>query len=437
MKVLIADDNATNRKLLRVVLEAEGADVCEACDGIEALAILRIVNVDVVISDVMMPNQDGYELCHSLRIAEKRHAMPFIFYTNTYTSASSEKFAYESGADSFIKKPATAEFIVAAVKKIVESRLRGEPGGTTENYPGKLKLADQDSTRLFGRMEQQKHEHEEANERLLKINHALLARNKALEHANSELLRMNEGLEARIGARTQDLEDSSRELEALSADVSQDLLRPLTAIRTGCGVLQEDLLAQLSPESLGILTQIDRSAERISRIASSLLSLSQVSLRELTRETIDLTACAAEIVRELNQETPRKVDCRIAPALMANGDRELVRILMRNLLGNAWTYTGRKDTPVIEVGVLSTSGESGPTFFIRDNGVGFETNEAPMLLQPFHRLKRTEDHPGTGVGLTTALHIVRRHGGRLWADGRLNEGAVFYFTLGAASTEPV
>ena len=139
MKVLIADDNATNRKLLRVVLEAEGAIVCEACDGVEALAMLKVEDVDIVISDVLMPNKDGYELCYELRKAEKLKAMPFIFYTNTYTSASSEKLAFEFGADGFIKKPADAEVIVAAVKNVMDARLRGEPGGRMESYPGELK----------------------------------------------------------------------------------------------------------------------------------------------------------------------------------------------------------------------------------------------------------------------------------------------------------
>ncbi|HEY5167829.1 MAG TPA: ATP-binding protein [Thermoleophilia bacterium] len=175
-----------------------------------------------------------------------------------------------------------------------------------------------------------------------------------------------------------------------------------------------------------------RAAQTLARLLDELTGLSDVSQRELVRRTVDLSALATRIADELAAESPsRDVSCAVAPGLVAEADPALLRLILRQLLGNAWKFTRRAEHAHVEVGALDAGGERA--FFVRDDGVGFDMKYAQHLFGVFQRMHAAEDYEGDGVGLATVQRLVRRHGGRVWAESEVGEGASFFFTLPAAS----
>ncbi|HEX3758647.1 MAG TPA: ATP-binding protein [Kofleriaceae bacterium] len=231
-------------------------------------------------------------------------------------------------------------------------------------------------------------------------------------------------LESRAAERAAQLEATNRELEAFSYAVSHDLRAPLRAINGFSQILAEDHAAALGT-GRQYLDRIRAQARRMGGLIDDLLRFSQMATSELDRRRFDLAHQARDIVDELRAAEPdRRVDVAIPAALPAHGDPRLVRVVMENLLRNAWKFTSKREAARIELGA------SDGAFFVRDNGAGFDPARADQLFTPFHRLHTAADFEGTGVGLATAQRIVHRHGGRIWADSAPGRGATFYFTLG-------
>jgi light-regulated signal transduction histidine kinase (bacteriophytochrome) len=249
--------------------------------------------------------------------------------------------------------------------------------------------------------------------------------------AEEELRRLNRELEERVKERTAQLEDLNKELEAFSYSVSHDLRAPLRSIRGFSEVLLERHLGQLDQKGQEFLRRICRSSQQMERLIEDLLKLSRVGTAEVAFRPVNLSELAGGVVSELKKAEPRRdVDVRIAPNLAARGDERLLRIALDNLLRNAWKFTGKVAQPRIEFGRVD---EQNSVFFVRDNGAGFDMVHAGRLFGVFHRLHTASEFPGNGVGLATTNRIVKRHGGRMWADATLNEGATFYFTLPAGA----
>ncbi len=244
-----------------------------------------------------------------------------------------------------------------------------------------------------------------------------------------ENLRLLRSLEERVARRTSQLELANRELESFAYSVSHDLRAPLRAIDGFARAVLEDHGERLPPEGRAYLERVCHAAERMGRLIDDLLALSRVTRREMHRRRVDLSALARAIADELAADEPgRAVDVRIAPGLAVEADPGLVRLLLENLLRNAWKYTRPRTRAVVEFGA-ERGGAGATVFFVRDNGVGFDMRHAGRLFQPFQRLHRDEEFEGTGIGLATALRVVRRHGGRIWAEAEPGRGAVFRFTL--------
>lgn len=220
---------------------------------------------------------------------------------------------------------------------------------------------------------------------------------------------------------------ANRELEAFTASVSHDLRSPLTTIAGQAGLL-EISMPQASEEQRRRLTKIQTSVKQMSDLIDALLALSRISRHTLHREMIDASALAHSIIHDLRQSEPhRDVEVTIQPDLHVHGDRRLIGDLLRNLLENAWKFTGKKSVAHIEFGGTAL----GPmaTLHVRDDGAGFDMAHAQKLFRPFHRLHSAAEFDGSGIGLATVARIAERHGGRVWAEGKPTEGAVFYFTL--------
>jgi signal transduction histidine kinase len=408
MKVLIVDDAAVNLKLLRILLEGADFDVVEAGDGAQALAVLEREPVDAVISDILMPRMDGYRLCREVRKSERWRAMPFIFHTATYTSSSDEKLCYDLGADNYLRKPVPGKTLLAALREATATD-REHPPRRAESPP-ESDVMKEYSERLVYKLEQ---------------------KNEELEQARADLQQANQELDCRVQQRTAELKTANQELEAFSHSVSHDLHAPLRHICGYIDIVRRNCAGQLDEANLKHLQTVHGAAQRMSKLIDALLELSRVTRTELQRHPVDLSALAASIFAELQQSDPnRKVKTEITPGLSATGDPLLLRVVLVNLLGNAWKYSRKRADARIEFGKID--GGTGDAYFVRDNGAGFDMAYAGKLFGAFQRLHRNEDFEGNGVGLATVQRIILRHHGKIRAESIGHQGATFYFTLGEA-----
>jgi PAS domain S-box-containing protein len=256
------------------------------------------------------------------------------------------------------------------------------------------------------------------------------------KRAEAELAQHRERLEELVSERTAQLEAANKELDAFSYSVSHDLRAPLRAIDGFSQALLEDHGRDLSAEARGYLDRVRAAVQRMSVLIDDLLELSRVSRAAMRVADVDLSHMAQEIVAHHRVAEPqRRVEVVIAPAIVVAGDARLLQVALTNLLDNAWKYTSTTRDAHIEVGGSVVNGEQ--VLFVRDNGVGFDMQYANKLFGAFQRLHSARDFPGTGVGLATVARIIRRHGGRVWAQARPGEGATFYFTLPRGQVEPV
>jgi PAS domain S-box-containing protein len=250
-----------------------------------------------------------------------------------------------------------------------------------------------------------------------------------LKMAEAELMALNAQLEHRVTERTAALDHANKELEAFSYSVSHDLRAPLRHISGFSAIVLEANEGKLDAASVDYLKRISAASERMGLLIADLLELSRISRQELNKRDLDLSEFARQVVDVLVKAHPeREVKVTVKPDMSTSGDPGLMRIVLENLIGNAWKFTSRANEPGIEVGFEQRGGET--VYYVRDNGAGFDMNYAKKLFEPFQRLHTNREFQGTGIGLSIVGRIVARHGGRIWAEARVGEGAAFYFTLG-------
>ena len=238
-------------------------------------------------------------------------------------------------------------------------------------------------------------------------------------------------LNEELAARNSSLEVANREIESFSYSVSHDLRTPLRGIDGFSQVLLEEYGNRLDTEGKKLLQRVRAASQRMAQLIDDILQLSRITRTEMSQEPVDLSAMAHEIVTELARTEPsRQVQIYIADNLKTQGDPRLLRIALSNLIGNAWKFTAKKDNAEIHVGVNMSANEQ-PTFFIRDNGAGFDMIYSDKLFKAFQRLHKDTEFSGTGIGLATVQRIFHRHGGRIWAESESGKGSTFYFKLRA------
>ena len=238
-----------------------------------------------------------------------------------------------------------------------------------------------------------------------------------------------------VARLTRELESANQELEAFSYAVSHDLRAPLRGMSSQLEMLADSMLAGETAEPLARIDAARTHVRQMAALIDDLMRLSRISRVDMRVERFDLSMLASEIAGRLRaQEPERQVALRIECDLEADGDRALLGIVLENLLGNAWKFTSLQPQAAIEFGAIAGVGAHAGrrTYFVRDNGAGFDSHYADKLFQPFQRLHRLDEFPGAGVGLATVQRIVKRHEGEIWAESTLGEGATFFFTLATA-----
>ena len=369
VNILVVDDDSTKRFALKTILAPLGENVVEASSGADGLRQLLRQEFAVVLLDVRMPMMDGFETAQLIRQRPRSELTPIIFVTALDQAETDMGRGYDLGAVDFVFAPVVPAILRAKVAVFVE-----------------------------------------------------------LYRAQQELRRYRSQLEVLVEERTTALTAINRELEAFSYSVSNDLRAPLLAFDGMSKALLEDYGNKLDKKAKDYLQRMRRASQRMTSVFDGLQSLFRLTSGEIHREPVDITGLSKEVVREIRAEEPgRKVKVEIAEGMRGSGDKRLVRILLANLLNNAWKFTTSEQEPRIEVGTEIVDGES--RVFVRDNGVGFDMIYVHRLFGAFQRLHSQSDFEGAGIGLATARRIINRHGGRIWAEGAVGEGATFYFVL--------
>lgn len=263
-----------------------------------------------------------------------------------------------------------------------------------------------------------------------------LASHVALAVANARLHAEGYHTQEVLRGRTRELELVVDELEAFAYSVSHDVRAPLRSIEGLAQLIEDELAPTLPDEPRDWLRRLRGATVHLTELVDALLALSRVSRWRLQVAPVDLSALAAEVVAEVREREPaRSVEVRIEPGIATFADAALLRVALMNLVENAWKFTARTTAPRIEIG-CGQDGTGQTIYFVRDNGAGFDPTHAARLFEPFERLHRAEEFPGTGIGLATVSRVVRRHGGDAWAESSPGQGATFFFTLGTAPPGP-
>jgi CheY-like chemotaxis protein/nitrogen-specific signal transduction histidine kinase len=416
--ILVVDDKATNRKLLRATLESTGYAVLEAANGVQALEVLDRERVDAIISDILMPMMDGFRLCHEIRKSRRRLAsLPFILYTATYDSPTDRELAATVGADAYVLKPAPLQVLIEALQQARQKNSGGRRPSTPR--PDDTYVLEQYSSVLVRKLE----------ERNAELQQSLTD----LQAANEQIRELNSDLEARVRQRTAALEAANKDLESFTYSISHDLRAPLRHVQGYVEMLTREIgSSQLSAKAQHHLKTIADAGAEMGDLIDDLLEFSRTGQMALRTDHVHLDELVQDAMRALETDLKgRNIDWRIASLPTVLGDYSALKQVILNLLGNAIKYTRTRARPVIEVGC--TGAEDGfSILFVRDNGVGFDMQYAHKLFGVFQRLHRADEFEGTGIGLAIVRQVIVRHEGRVWAEGKVNDGVTFYFTLRTA-----
>jgi hypothetical protein len=358
-----------------------------------------------------MPVMDGFALCRACKQDEFLAAVPFAFYTATYTDLHDEQFALSLGADAFLLKPQQPEELLKIIGQLASEKSltkRPRPLGPEMEYFRQYNAV------LFSKLE----------DKILEIEHEIAERKNA-EAVTHEL---NLTLEQRIKERTAQLEDTNKELEAFAYSVSHDLRSPLQSIVGFLGLLQEQYAKQLNEKGQHLVDVVCSEAKRMGQLINDLLRYSRLGKDAMQPQFLDMGALFKTEYEVCSQREPeRQVEFKLSSPPPAMVDQISMRQVAVNLLSNAIKYTRPRERAVIEVGGKAENNEL--IYWVKDNGVGFDMRQAQMLFDVFQRMHSREQFEGTGLGLAIVRRIIQRHGGRVWADSVVDHGSTIFFAL--------
>lgn len=377
--ILLVDDVPENLITLEAILRKLDLNIVKANSGKEALRCLLEDEFAMILLDIHMPGMDGLETAKLIRQREKSKNTPIIFLSAYETGDMEILQAYSVGAVDFLLKPIIAEILLYKVEILVN---------------------------------------------LYNHNRTLAEHTKHLEETNLELAHQLKTIQ-NLNAQ---LEDANEQLEAFVYSTTHDLRAPLRIIHSFTNILLDKYTTAVDPTGRDYLKRITDKAQSMSHLIDDLLNLAYASKSEISREEVNISQITKDILDELISLSPeRQVEIRIQPNVIASVDKDLIKIALNNLLGNAWKFTAQSKTPVIEFQMIEHQKQR--VYLVRDNGVGFDMEQGEKLFKPFQRLHSKNDFEGTGIGLTIVRRIVERHGGNVWFEAAPNYGATFYFTV--------
>ena len=404
--IMAVEDSLVQAKKLRHFLDEKSINNAFFTNAKDAMAAAHDRPPLLIISDIVMPGMDGYEFCAKIKEDPVLKDIPVILLTSLRDPLDIIK-GLQAGADNFITKPYEEEYLLSRIHYLLANRDMKRSGG-----------ADLMIEIMFrGNKYQINSEKKQILDLLLSVYEAAVQRNDQLISTQIELETSNENLVR-----------ANQELEAFSYTVSHDLRSPLNVVSGYVQILQSDYSGVLDPEAIEFLDRILEASFSMARLIDDLLQFSRSGRLEIKTEQVDLTLLAGEVMKDIQQRDPsRKITLYIQDGMQVVADRALMRVVLDNLLGNAWKYTGKVLNPVISFGQMETATKQ--IFYVRDNGAGFDSDRAEKLFNPFQRFHSNQEFQGTGVGLATVRRILERHGGRIWAESKPHEGAAFYFTI--------
>lgn len=371
--ILVVNDREDQLFTTVTILERLGHRLVTAMSGEEALRQLLQGDFAAVLLDVNMPGMDGFEIAAAVRSRPRLESLPIIFLTATNQGTSDHLRGYETGAVDYVHVPVDPSILRAKVS-------------------------------AFVRMHRM---------------------NAQIRRQAEDLARLNQELHE----QTRQLTAVNGDLEAFSYSVSHDLRAPLRIIDQYGAILEREQGGALSDDGRKLLGRIRFNAAHMGELIEALIELSRVNRSSIALGEVDLGVLAQSAVDNLRQqEADREVTVAIQPGMRVRADPGMVRTLLANLVGNAWKYTARQAAAHIEVSCIATV-HHPRTFRIKDNGVGFDMAYANKLFAPFQRLHAADDFAGSGIGLSIVARIVTRHGGKVWVEAAVGQGASFYFTL--------
>jgi two-component system sensor histidine kinase/response regulator len=404
--IMVVEDSSVQAKKLKFLLEENNFRVVIQNNGMDALVEIRKDLPILIISDIVMPEMDGYGFCSKIKEDPLLKEIPVILLTSLRDPIDIIK-GLQSGADNFITKPYEENYLLSRIQYLlVNKNLR--KSGSAEMvieimFRGNKYSINSDKKQIL--------------DLLLSVYEAAILRNDELIQTQAKLQTSNE-----------ELMIANEALDSFTHTVTHDLRSPLHQISGYAQILQEELSASLDDEKMGFLDKIEQSAFAMATLIEDLMNFARSGRAPLEPQKIDLTQLCKEIVENLRNSNPRrKVNFSIQQGLSTNADPSLIRSVMENLLGNAWKYTNNNAEAEI---VLKQTDERGRKIFsLSDNGAGFDSSKSQKLFNAFERLHTQQEFPGTGVGLATVKRIIERHGGSIWAEGSVGRGATFYWTL--------
>jgi two-component system, sensor histidine kinase and response regulator len=377
-QILIVDDKVNNIYALEAILSQPGRDLISATSGNDALKVALNNEVDLIILDVQMPGMDGFEVAQILKSNKKTRGTPIIFVTAELKDQKNVLKGLEEGAIDYLYKPLNPEITEAKVSVLLQ-------------------------------LQRQRKE--------------LVEKNIELEKAQQEIKQLYADLER----KNAQLELTNKELESFSYSVSHDLRAPLRSINGYAQIIREEYAGLLGDEAKRLFQIIQNNAKKMGNLIDDLLSFARMGRKELIRLPVDMNKLVEPIIADVIKATGSKATIHVQPLLPVYGDPVLLSQVYINLVSNAVKYSAKKDNPEVEIG--SFEKDNDHVYYVKDNGAGFDMTYAHKLFGVFQRLHTVEEFEGTGVGLAIVQRIVVKHGGRVWAEGKVDEGATFYFSL--------
>jgi len=405
--ILAVEDSLVQAKMLQYFFDNNNINAkifSNAYDAYES----AVSNPPVlVISDIVMPGMDGYEFCLKLKNNPVLCSIPVILLTALRDPLDIVK-GLQAGADNFITKPYDEQYLLSRIHYLLannDMRRSGAGDIVIEIvFQGQKYQINSDKKQILNL--------------LLSVYEAAIIRNNELIEAKQQLEEMNSNLKT-----------ANEQLDAFARTVSHDLRSPLTGILGFTELTLYEFGNELSEEVKTNLQWILKSGHKMSELIVDLLNYSRSSRAEIKSEPLDLSQIANEVIEEIQARDPeRKVNFNIFKDLHVIGDPALMRVLLNNLIGNAVKYSGKTEHPEVTFGTSIIYGQK--TFFVKDNGIGFDMARAGKMFEPFVRLHTSQEFPGTGVGLSTVKNICIRHKGDIWVESKPGLGATFFFTIG-------